>query len=107
MIERTPVKHVVLTSLGDMLGGFKGALVNAAVRHVKKMVPPLLPQAVRFRHALEHGRHMTLLEPTQALKIWLCCNTPVAIHWGQERAMLLHRNIIANLLQSEAWNHPL
>ena len=52
VLPRTPVKHVVLAALGDLLG-FKGAIVNFVVRKVKKMVPPFsLPTAVRFNDAL-------------------------------------------------------
>jgi len=55
-LAATPVQHVVLCAMGDRLGLFKGALVNAAVRHVKKLVPPFhLPGAVRFNEALAHG----------------------------------------------------
>lgn len=108
VIERTPVKHVVLTALGDMLGGIKGALVNAAVRHVKKMVPPFkLPQAVRFNQALEHGRHMTLLEANPGPEDLAVLQYTGGTTGVSKGAMLLHRNIIANLLQSEAWNNPL
>ena len=53
----TPVKHVVVAAMGDMLGTLKGAVVNAVVRHVKKMVPAWsLPGAVRFNDALAAGR---------------------------------------------------
>ena len=55
-IGATPVKHVVLASMGDRLGLLKGALVNYVVRNVKKMVPPYsLPGAVRFNEALHKG----------------------------------------------------
>src|SRR5471032_1622282 len=58
---KTPVKHVVVASMGEMLGGVKGMLVNFVVRKVKKMVPPFsLPNAVRFNDALSQGAGMKL-----------------------------------------------
>src|SRR5690348_479335 len=56
-LPQTPVRHVVVASLGDMLGTVKGALVNGVVRHVKKMVPRYdIPGSVRFNDALAAGR---------------------------------------------------
>ena len=56
-LPNTPVKHVVVASLGDMLGAVKGALVNTVVRYVKKMVPPYaIPAATMFNDALAAGR---------------------------------------------------
>ncbi|HEX8538699.1 MAG TPA: AMP-binding protein, partial [Cystobacter sp.] len=56
VLERTPIQHVVVASMGDLLGGVKGALVNLVVRKVKKLVPAFeLPGAVRFNDALAQG----------------------------------------------------
>ncbi len=106
-IAHTPVKHVVLCAMGDRLGWLKGALVNHVVRHVKKLVPPFhLPGAVRFNHALAQGARQTLQQPTigpddVALLQYTGGTTGVS-----KGAVLLHRNVIANVLQSEAWNAP-
>ena len=103
---RTPLKHVVVTSLGEMLG-VKGVIVNLVVRKVKKMVPAYeLPGAISFKEALHQGSNKSL-------------NTPVLTHDDiaflqytggttgvSKGAMLLHRNIIAALLQYEAWLTP-
>src|SRR5437868_8754601 len=60
-IAATPVKHVVLAAMGDMLGALKGTLVNYVVRKVKKMVPAYnLPGAVRFNDAVARGTRSTL-----------------------------------------------
>jgi long-chain acyl-CoA synthetase len=107
-LPTTPVKHVVIASLGDMLGRLKGILVNSVVRHVKKMVPPYsLPKAVRFNEALATGRKSSFVKPTIgpddiAFLQYTGGTTGIA-----KGAMLLHRNLVANMLQVEAWNQPM
>ena len=106
-ITHTPVKHVVLCAMGDQLGLLKGALVNYVVRNVKKMVPAYnLPGAVRFNDAVAQGTRGTLKKPDIkpddiALLQYTGGTTGVS-----KGAVLLHRNVIANVLQSEAWNAP-
>jgi long-chain acyl-CoA synthetase len=106
-IHNTGVKHVVLAAMGDMLGLLKGSMVNYVVRHVKKMVPAFsLPAAVRFNAALARGTRTTLVKPDiqpgdVAVLQYTGGTTGVS-----KGAVLLHRNVIANLLQSEAWNLP-
>ena len=106
-IAHTPVKHVVLCAMGDQLGLLKGALVNYVVRNVKKMVPAYnLPGAVRFNDAVAQGTRGTLKKPDIkpddiALLQYTGGTTGVS-----KGAVLLHRNVIANVLQSEAWNAP-
>ncbi|MDP2769661.1 MAG: long-chain-fatty-acid--CoA ligase [Giesbergeria sp.] len=106
-ITHTPVKHVVLCAMGDQLGLLKGALVNYVVRNVKKMVPTYnLPGAVRFNEAVAQGTRGTLKKPDIkpddiALLQYTGGTTGVS-----KGAVLLQRNIIANVLQSEVWNAP-
>lgn len=106
-IAATPVKHVVLVAMGDMLGLIKGSIVNYVVRNVKKMVPAYsLPNAVRFNDAVARGTKLSLQRPDVkpddvALLQYTGGTTGVS-----KGAVLLHRNVIANLLQSEAWNEP-
>jgi long-chain acyl-CoA synthetase len=106
-IANTPVKQVVLCTMGDQLGLLKGALVNWAVRHVKKMVPNFnLPLAVRFNEAIAQGQRAKLTPPSLtpddvAVLQYTGGTTGIA-----KGAVLLHRNVIANLLQSEVWNAP-
>jgi long-chain acyl-CoA synthetase len=106
-IAATPVKHVVLCAMGDQLGLLKGALVNYVVRNVKKMVPPYtLPGAVRFNAAVAKGSSGTLkavkIKPDDVAVLQYTGGT-TGVSKG---AVLLHRNVIANVLQSEAWNQP-
>ena len=106
-IANTPVKHVVLCTMGDQLGLLKGALVNYVVRNVKKMVPAYsLPGAVRFNQALAQGARATLTRPDirpDDVAVLQYTGGTTGVSKG---AVLLHRNVVANVLQSEAWNDP-
>jgi long-chain acyl-CoA synthetase len=106
VIARTAVKHVIVGSMGDLLG-LKGVIVNLVVRRVKKMVPAYsLPNAVAFNDALNAGRGMKLdkpkLKPDDVAFLQYTGGT-TGISKG---ATLLHRNILANVLQNDAWLQP-
>ena len=106
-IAQTPVKHVVLTAMGDLLGLVKGALVNYVVRHARKMVPPYqLPGAVRFNEAIARGTRGTLKRPELQPDDMAVLQYTGGTTGVSKGAVLLHRNILANVLQSEAWNQP-
>ena len=106
-IANTPVKHVVLAAMGDQLGLIKGGIVNYVVRNVKKMVPAFdLPQAVRFNEAIARGTRGTLKRPDirpDDVAVLQYTGGTTGVSKG---AVLLHRNVLANVLQSEAWNAP-
>jgi long-chain acyl-CoA synthetase len=106
-LAKTPVKHVVLCAMGDRLGLLKGFVVNQVVRRVKKMVPPFeLPDAVRFNEALSLGERSTLTLPAitgDDLAVLQYTGGTTGVSKGAE---LLHRNLVANVLQSAAWNDP-
>ncbi|MDP4608254.1 MAG: long-chain-fatty-acid--CoA ligase [Burkholderiaceae bacterium] len=106
-IANTPIKHVVLSAMGDMVGTLKGAIVNYVVRNVKKMVPEFdLPYAVRFNEALARGARMNLMRPDvngDDVAVLQYTGGTTGVSKG---AVLLHRNVVANALQSEAWNEP-
>ncbi len=103
---RTKVKHVVVTSIGEQLG-FKGIAVDFVLRHIKKMIPAWsIPRAVRLSAALARGRrHKLAVVPLAhddiAFLQYTGGTTGVA-----KGAMLLHRNIVANLLQARSWILP-
>ncbi|MFD1710276.1 long-chain-fatty-acid--CoA ligase [Ottowia sp. GY511] len=106
-IASTPVKHVVLASMGDRLGGLKGLIVNFVVRKVKKLVPAYrLPGAVRFNDAVAKGRGAPFSAPAIAPDDIAVLQYTGGTTGVSKGAMLLHRNVIANVLQSEAWNDP-
>ncbi len=107
-LPNTPVKHVVVASLGDMLGRVKGALVNAVIRHIKKMVPAYaIPAATMFNDAIAAGRKSgfspVAIGPDDIAFLQYTGGT-TGLAKG---AMLTHRNLVANMLQVEAWNQPM
>ena len=107
-LPQTKVKHVIVASMGDMLGGLKGAIVNFAVRRVKKMVPAYrLPGAVAFNRALAEGRALPFEPPAIGPKDLAFLQYTGGTTGVAKGAMLLHRNLVANVLQLEAWNTPM
>ena len=106
-IAETQVKHVVLCAMGDMLSWPKGALVNFVVRNVKNLVPSFdLPGAVKFNQAVRRGKDASFVKPvvkSDDIAVLQYTGGTTGVSKG---AVLLHRNVIANLLQSEAWNDP-
>ncbi|MCU4121637.1 long-chain-fatty-acid--CoA ligase [Variovorax sp. N23] len=106
-LASTPIKHIVLGAMGDRLGLLKGTIVNYVVRKVKKLVPAYeLPQAVRFNAALGEGAARGLKAPTIGPDDVAVLQYTGGTTGVSKGAVLLHRNIIANVLQSEAWNDP-
>ena len=100
VVPKTGVKTVIVTEVGDMLPTFKRLLVNAVIKHVKKMVPAYnLPKAVKFNDALAKGRGQSFTEANPsnddiAVLQYTGGTTGVA-----KGAMLTHRNLVANMLQ--------
>ncbi|CAM8671636.1 CaiC Acyl-CoA synthetases (AMP-forming)/AMP-acid ligases II [Comamonadaceae bacterium] len=106
-IAATPVKHVVLCSMGDRLGLLKGTMVNYVVRNVKKMVPSFsLPDAVRFNEAISRGTKAPFKKPEIKADDVAVLQYTGGTTGVSKGAVLLHRNVIANALQSEAWYAP-
>ena len=108
IVSRTPVEHVIMTSLGDRLGLVKGVVVNAVVKYVKKMVPAFkLPDAIRFNAALMKGRNLTLT-PVEVCGDDLAFLQYTGGTTGVSKgAMLTHRNMVANLEQAKATIKPM
>ncbi|MBX9959500.1 MAG: AMP-binding protein [Burkholderiaceae bacterium] len=112
VIEHTQVKHVVLTAFGDLLGPWYGRWLTFAIRHLAKMVPPFkLPltegrTVTAFRRALGEGSHLTL-KPSQANLDSIAFLQYTGGTTGLSKgAVLTHRNVVAAILQAEAWFTP-
>ena len=107
VLDHVPVKRVLLAALGDRLGWLKGTLVNQVVRRVKKLVPPYrLPMALRFNEALARGRGAKFAAPPVGPDDIAVLQYTGGTTGASKGAVLLHRNLVANVLQSEAWNQP-
>ena len=105
--KNTPVRHIVVASMGEMLGGAKGMLVNFVVRNVKKMVPDFaLPNMVRFKDALAQGARMPFTAPELNSSDIAFLQYTGGTTGVSKGATLTHRNVIANVLQTEAWSKP-
>jgi long-chain acyl-CoA synthetase len=106
VIANTAVKHIIVGSMGDLLG-FKGVIVNLVVRRVKKMVPAYsIPDAVTFNEALAAGRAMKFTKPKLAPDDVAFLQYTGGTTGVSKGATLLHRNIVANMLQNDAWLQP-
>jgi long-chain acyl-CoA synthetase len=112
VLAKTPVRHVVLASMGDLLG-FKGLIVNFVVRKVKKdpagkpLVPAFnLPGAVRFNAVIAEGSAMPLKKVDVGPEDIAFLQYTGGTTGVSKGAILLHRNIIANMEQVSAWFSP-
>ena len=106
VIAKTSVRHVIVGSMGDLLG-FKGMIVNLVVRHVKKMVPSYsLPGSIAFNDALAAGRGMKFTKPAITREDVAFLQYTGGTTGVSKGATLLHSNIIANMLQNDAWLQP-
>ena len=106
VLPKSAVKHVIIGSMGDMLG-LKGMIVNLVVRRVKKMVPPYsIPGAVLFNDAVAAGRGMKFNKPKIGPDDVAFLQYTGGTTGVSKGATLLHRNILANVLQNDAWLQP-
>jgi long-chain acyl-CoA synthetase len=104
VISRTQVKHVIVASMGDMLGGLKGAIVNLVVRRVKKMVPTWsLPGHVKFNAVLKTGATIAFKPPTVSGDDIAFLQYTGGTTGVSKGATLLHRNVLSNVAQNSLW----
>ncbi len=112
VIDATEVQHVVLASTGDLLGFWKGLAVDFTVRHLRKLVPEFrLPldrgrSVIRFNMAVAQGTRLTLRRPALGPDSVAFLQYTGGTTGVSKGATLLHRNIVANILQTEAWFRP-
>src|SRR6202012_882456 len=106
VVARTSVKQIIVGSMGDLLG-LKGVIVNLVVRRIKKMVPAYsLPGAVSFNDALGTGRGLPFDKPKIGPDDVAFLQYTGGTTGVSKGATLLHRNIVANVLQNDAWLQP-
>jgi long-chain acyl-CoA synthetase len=106
VMGKTALKHVIVGSMGDLLG-LKGVIVNVVVRRVKKIVPPYsIPRAIAFNDAIAAGRGMKLDKPKLTPNDVAFLQYTGGTTGVSKGATLLHRNILANVLQNDAWLQP-
>jgi long-chain acyl-CoA synthetase len=107
VLARTAIKHIVVASMGDLFGLLKGTLVNYVVRNVKKMVPAYtLPGVVRFNAAIAEGARGKLAPVVLGHEDIAFLQYTGGTTGLSKGATLVHRNVVANVLQSEAWIQP-
>ncbi len=107
VLPNTKIETVIVTEIGDLLGGVKGWITNLVVKHVKKMVPAYhIPDTISFKEVLDKGDKSAYKRPT-------ITNTDLAYlqYTGgttgvSKGAMLTHRNLVANMEQISAWMLP-
>jgi acyl-CoA synthetase (AMP-forming)/AMP-acid ligase II len=112
VVERTSVQHVVLASIGDLLGPWNGRWLTFAVRHLAKMVPPFeLPLSggrtvTPFNKAIAQGRGLPLRPTTQTMDDIAFLQYTGGTTGLSKGAVLTHHNVVASMLQAEAWFSP-
>ncbi|HEY4065377.1 MAG TPA: long-chain-fatty-acid--CoA ligase [Burkholderiaceae bacterium] len=107
VLAAVPTKKIVIAAMGDMVGFPKGLIVNYVVRKIKKLVPAFeLPGAVRFNDAVSQGRGKSFKPASVGPDDIAVLQYTGGTTGVSKGAVLLHRNLVANLLQSEAWYQP-
>lgn len=107
ILSEIDAKHVILTELGDLLGGLKGTIVNLVVKHVKKMVPDFsIPKAVKFKTVLKEGAEKKFKKETLTLADTAFLQYTGGTTGISKGAELTHGNIVANMLQISDWMKP-
>ena len=103
VVKNTPVKHVVVATMGDLLG-IKGHVVNLVVRRVKKMVPGWsLPGHIKFNDAMKEGKSKTFKKVDVSQDDLAFLQYTGGTTGVSKGAMLLHRNVLANVAQNDLW----
>jgi long-chain acyl-CoA synthetase len=104
ILDKTKIEHVIVTEIGDAVGGLKGSIVNFVVKKVKKMVPSFnLPKAIKYKQAIKTGGNHTF-KPASLIRSDIAFLQYTGGTTGVSKgAMLSHGNLLANLMQVNAW----
>lgn len=107
ILNETQIKTIIIASIGEMLGGLKGGLVNFVVRRIKRMVPAFsLPNTVHFKDALKQGKKFDVTPYEGGHEDVIIHQYTGGTTGVSKGAMLTNKNLIANMLQMEAWMTP-
>jgi long-chain acyl-CoA synthetase len=107
ILPRTNIQHVFITEMGDLVGGFKGELINFIVRYVKKMVPPFrIPIGLKLKKVLREGRNLQFTPPQIKNSDIAFLQYTGGTTGASIGAVLTHQNIISNMLQIREWMKP-
>ncbi|WP_133646797.1 long-chain-fatty-acid--CoA ligase [Paraburkholderia flava] len=107
VVARTGIQHVVVAAMGDLLGSMKGALTNFVIRKQKKLVPRYrLPGSTQFRCVLHEGGELSLKSVALGHHDVAFLQYTGGTTGVSKGAILSHRNVIANILQNDAWTRP-
>ncbi|MEM7550817.1 MAG: AMP-binding protein [Bacteroidota bacterium] len=104
VLHNTQIETVIVTEIGDLLGGFKGWITNFVVKNIKKMVPSYsLPRAIKFKDVLKEGAKNNFQRPEIKSEDVAFLQYTGGTTGVSKGAVLTHRNIISNVLQTEGW----
>jgi len=107
ILKDISAKHVVITELGDLLGGLKGTIVNLVVKHIKRLVPAYsIPSAISFKSAMKSGQKQDFKPLTMGLEDTAFLQYTGGTTGVSKGAELTHGNIVANMQQISAWMKP-
>ncbi len=107
IIANTSIKNVIITQLGDFLGGLKGTIVNFVVKKIKKMVPPYnLPGAIKLNDAMKEGAGLSFTKPQLTGDDVVFLQYTGGTTGVSKGATLTHRNMVAHTMQTEQWFQP-
>ena len=105
--QQVPAKHIILTSMGDMMGSLKGALVNFVVRKIKKLIPEYsLPGSISFKQVLAEGAKLQFQSPVIDVEDVAVLQYTGGTTGVSKGAQLSHRNIIAHNMMIRQWFKP-
>lgn len=107
VIHKTGIEKVIITNIGDLIGGLKGTIVNMVVKYIKKMVPAYnIPNSVSFKQALAIGKNANYSQPNIDINDVAFLQYTGGTTGVSKGAMLSHKNMLANMLQIFEWKRP-